>query len=428
MPGINKKRKKNTFGIRQLNQWVTTMGEHFPILNKPQATVLALWSFGMAIVKSCALTTVMLFLAKLLKVKENTMRQRLREWCYESKRKKGNKRVDIKVHTCFPFLMRWVMELWQGTQVAIALDATALSLKFTVLSVSVVYRSCAIPVAWTITKGNAKGGWNRHWFRMLRLIRPGVPSHYTVIALTDRGLYSPKLFRYIHDMGWHPFMRINTCGTFRPAGERHFLPIQSFAREPGQCWRVTGTAFKSSRIPATLLAYWEEGYKEAWFILTDLPAEVCSACWYGMRAWIEQGFRTIKRGGWQWHQTRMTDPRRAQRLWLAISVATLWLVSVGSEAEDNADADAAIPDIPQGAIPDIVDFLVQPTGKSGKHRKRRMRKATKLRLVSVFRRGWITILVSLIRHDPLPLGYLIPEPWPMFPYEPLQDKGLGAIA
>ena len=118
----------------------------------------------------------------------------------------------------------------------------------------------------------------------------------------------------------------------------------------------------------------------------------------------------------------MTDPRRAQRLWLAISVATLWLVSVGSEAEDNAEADAAIP---EGAIPDIVDFLVQPTGKSGKHRKRRMRKATKLRLVSVFRRGWITILVSLIRHDPLPLGYLIPEPWPMFPYEPLQDKGLG---
>jgi hypothetical protein len=218
-------------------------------------------------------------------------------------------------------------------------------------------------------------------------------------------------------------MRINACGTFRPAGERCFLPIQSFAREPGQCWRVSGIAFKSSRIPATLLAYWEEGTEEAWFILTDLPTEVCNAlptevcnaCWYGMRAWIEQGFRTIKRGGWQWHQTRMTDPRRAQRLWLAVSVATLWLVSVGSEAEDNAA-------IPEGVVPDIVDVLVQP------NRKRRMRKATKLRLVSVFRRGWITILVSLIRHESLPLGRLIPEPWPMFPHESLQDKALGVAA
>ena len=52
MPGINKKRKKTTFGIQQLDQWVTTVGEHFPQLSKPQATVLALWSFGMAIVKS----------------------------------------------------------------------------------------------------------------------------------------------------------------------------------------------------------------------------------------------------------------------------------------------------------------------------------------------------------------------------------------
>jgi hypothetical protein len=316
--------------------------------------------------------------------------------------------------------MNWIMELWQGTQVAIALDATALSLKFTVLSVSVVYRSTSIPVAWTITKGNAKGAWNRHWFRMLKLIRPSIPSHYTVIVLTDRGLYSPKLFRHIQSMGWHPFMRINACGTFRPAGDRHFLPIQGFAREPGQCCRVTGTAFKSSRVPATLLAYWEEGHKEAWFILTDLPTEACNACWYGMRAWIEQGFRTIKRGGLQWNQTRMTDPGRAQRLWLAMSVSTIWLVSVGSADEDISEDNAAIP---EGVILDIVDFLVQPTGK---HRKRR--KATKLRLVSIFRRGWITILVSLIRHDPLPLGYLTPEPWPMFPFESLQDKGLGVVA
>lgn len=412
MPSVNKKRKKTTFGVQELDQWAMTVSEHFPELSKPQATVLALWSFGMTSVKSCALTTVMLFLSTLLKFKENTMRQRLREWCYSTKDKRGNKRVDIEVQSCFPFLMRWVMDWWQGIQVAIAMDATALSLKFTVLSISVVYRGCAIPVAWTITKGNAKGGWNKHWFRMLQLISPSIPKHYTVIVLTDRGLYSPKLFRHICAIGWHPFMRINSPGTFRPAGERRFLPIQSFASQPGQCWRVTGIAFKSSRIPATLLAYWEEGNKEAWFVITDLPTQVCHICWYSMRAWIEQGFRTIKRGGWQWHQTRMTDPGRAQRLWLAVSVATLWLASVGGEAEANIDTTEC-------AIPDIVDFLVQPT------RKRRMRKATMLRLVSIFRRGWVTILVSLIRHETLPLGRFIPETWPIFPYEPLQNKGLG---
>jgi len=197
MPDISKQRKNTTSGIQQLDQWVLTVAEHLPHLSKPQVTVLSLWSFGMATVKSCAITTVKPFLASLLEVKENTMRQRLREWCYDSKDKRGNKRVDVKVPSCFPFLMRWVMDWWQGTQVAIALDATALSDKFTVLSVSVVYRSCAIPVAWTITKGNAKGEWNKHWLGMLGLIAPVVPSDHTVLVLTDRGLYSPKLFAYI---------------------------------------------------------------------------------------------------------------------------------------------------------------------------------------------------------------------------------------
>ena len=56
------------------------------------------------------------------------------------------------------------------------------------------------------------------------------------------------------------------------------------------------------------------------------------------------------------------------------------------------------------------------------------RKAARLRLVSVFRRGWIAILVSLIRHEPLPLGCFIPEPWSMPTGKPLQYKRLGVAA
>ncbi len=36
--------------------------------------------------------------------------------------------------------------------------------------------------------------------------------------------------------------------------------------------------------------------------------------WYGLRTWIEQDFKTIKRGFWHWEHTRMTDPARAERL------------------------------------------------------------------------------------------------------------------
>ena len=70
-------------------------------------------------------------------------------------------------------------------------------------------------------------------------------------------------------------------------------------------------------------------------MLTDLAPRAGAACWSGLRAWIAQGFKITKRGGWQWQRTRMTDPQRAARLWLAVAVATVWLLSVGGLAEDT---------------------------------------------------------------------------------------------
>src|SRR2546429_230137 len=46
--------------------------------------------------------------------------------------------------------------------------------------------------------------------------------------------------------------------------------------------------------------------------------------------------------------------------------------------------------------------------------------ATRLRLVSVFRQGWVTLLVALLRHAPMPQGRFVPEPWPVVP--PLEEE------
>ena len=45
------------------DQWLTTIMQHLSHLSKPQATVLALWSFGMVLARSCALTAVSQLLA-----------------------------------------------------------------------------------------------------------------------------------------------------------------------------------------------------------------------------------------------------------------------------------------------------------------------------------------------------------------------------
>ena len=41
--------------------------------------------------------------------------------------------------------------------------------------------------------------------------------------------------------------------------------------------------------------------------------------------------------------------------------------------------------------------------------------AVRLRLVSVFRQGWVALVVALLRQEPLPEGHFVPAPWPAVP-------------
>ncbi len=267
--------------------------------------------------------------------------------------------------------------------------------RFVVVALSVLYRGCAIPVAWTLLPAGQKHAWRREWLRLLRQVRAAIPRRFCVIVLADRGLYARWLCRRIVRLGGHPLLRVNTGGTFRPAASARYRPLRSFVPQPGTQWVGRGTAFVGPRrrLNCTLLARWDEGYTDPWLLLTDLAPNTGEACWYGLRAWIEQGFTSTKRAGWPWQRTRMSDPQRAARLWLAVAVATWWLLSVGGAAEDR---------VPVGTLPLLpTNFLSLP----------RQRQATRLRLVSVFRQGWIATLVALLNHQRLPIGRFIPEPW-----------------
>jgi Transposase DDE domain len=381
---------------RAVYQWTEVVTTHLPHLSKSQAAVLAVWSLGMVVARSCALSAVSTLLAAWLERKPNTVRQQLREWCYEAGAKRGAKRRAVQVETCFGPLLGWVLSGWEGHQLALALDATHLGQRFIVLALSVLYRGCAIPVAWRILPAGEKHAWRREWLRMLRQVRAAVPRRFFVLVLADRGLYARWLFQRIVRLGWHPLLRINTGGTFRPAASAQYRPLRNFVPQPGTQWVGSGTAFVGPRrrLNCTLLARWEEGYVDPWLLLTDLAPTASDACWYGLRAWIEQGFKITKRAGWQWQRTRMSDPQRAARLWLAVAVATLWLLSVGGMAEEMIPASTLLP-LPAAVVP-----------------LRRQRRATRLRLVSVFRQGWMAILVALLAHRRLPIGRFAPEPWP----------------
>ena len=358
-----------------------------------------MWSFAVAITNCSGLTINAFFLAILFAQEPNTMRQRMREFYYDKEDKKGEHRQEVIVTACFAPLLKWILELWKADSLALALDATTLNERFVVLAISVIYRGSAIPVAWSIIRGNQKGSWKPYWINLLNRLKSVMPSAMKVIVLADRGLYARWLYTKIQKFGWHPFLRIQMGAKFLPKGSKKWVWLKELARKRRQIYRIEGTAFctPKSRLKCTLLSCWESGHEAPWLILTDLAPDACEPGWYGLRAWIEQGFKCIKRGGWKWNYTRMTDPQRAERIWLVMAVASLWTMCIGGELEASDENEANVP---------LKNICTLPFEMNYSPR----------RLIRIQRLGRLFLLVLLVTGKSIPMPqYLIPEKWPCGP-------------
>jgi Transposase DDE domain len=352
-----------------------------------------LWVYGAILAQSACQHAVIT--ALLTRGVWHTVRQRLRDWLYDGADKADPCRMQVEVTACFAPLLSWVLTWWQGETLALALDATAHGDLVVALVLSVLYRSNAIPVAWEILPANQPGAWMPAIQALVQRLQPAVPPQMTVLLLADRGLWSPRLWRQLHQVGWHPVVRLQNTTSLQPQGQGR-RPARTLVTGPGQAWVGRGIAFKTGakRQAGTGLVVWDAAHPTPWVWLTDLlPAQV-GVCWYGLRVWIALGFRALKGVGWQWQHTRRTDPTRVARHWLVLAVAMLWVLAYGTRAEDAAQ---------QGMPP--ARLVRPPAPPTGRRR----------RWVSVFRWGLQALRQTLGRGYLWRRLWLVPEPWPAPP-------------
>lgn len=380
-------------------QMLTTLDAHFASCLRPaQRRCLACWVVGTIRAQSACQHAVIAALLPLTGSRFAALRQYLREWLYDGQDKAAPTHTQVEVTACFAPLLGWVLSLWQGDQLALAVDVTNLGDRLHVLCVSVVYRGCAIPVAWHVLPGGQKGAWLPHLCRLLDRLAPAVPHRMTVLVLMDAGLRSPALWQRARAHGWHPMQRLEQGLQFRPAGYRHFHRADSLVPTPGQAWVGHGTAFKgtASQRPVTLAVVWDEEQATPWVVATDLPAADVGLVWYGLRFWIECGFRILKGMGWQWQKTLRTEPTRVARHWLVLALATGWVLATGTRVEDA-----------QAAGREPVRFPSPPPQAPPGPRPERE--------LSVFQAGLRALQTQLGHRRLWRAIWLLPDPWPDHP-------------
>lgn len=383
----------------EVYQMRAVLSERFPELRPAQHMGLALWVFGAVLAHSACQSAVLGALVAAGVARRDAVRQRLREWLYDGADKAKPCAHEIAIERCFAPLLRWVLALWrERRELALAIDATTHGAWLTALVISVLYRGTAIPVAWVILPGNTKGPWLDPLLGLLDRLHAALPAteRWTVLVLADRGLWSPRLWCGIRQLGWHPVLRVQQTITFAPACGGQRGPACRLVRQ-GQAWVGRGgLRAHEPKLTVTLIAVWTLDQKEPWVLVTDLAPERVGIAWYALRMSIELGFRLLKSLGWQWQHTRRRDPRRAARHWLILAVATLWTLAYGTRAE-------------------AAEETGQPPARLCVPPPRGSDRPCRPRLVSVFRRGLEVFCRCLARGRLWRCLWLIPDPWPQPP-------------
>ena len=130
---------------RECYQMQKTIETHLPHLSQPQLTGLALWVCGAILAGSACQNAVASALSPW--GRWNSRRQYLREWLYDGSDRTSPCQTQLDVTLCFAPLLKWVLSWWSSERLALAVDPTLKGDQTTAIVISVLYRSCAIPVA-----------------------------------------------------------------------------------------------------------------------------------------------------------------------------------------------------------------------------------------------------------------------------------------
>ena len=356
------------------------------VLTAGQRRALAAWVAGTVVAGSACQTMVTAALVEALAAGSwHTVRQTLREFLYDGAEHSAPSRVQVEPAACFAPLLRWVLSLGHGPQVALALDVTTHTDQLTAIVVSLLTHGRAIPVAWHLLAGNQPGAFIAPALGLLTTLAPVLAGQAQVSLAADRGLWSPPLADQVAALGWQPLLRVQRdVSIWLGGGQR--VRADRLVAGPGQAWvgRVTVHKDRARQRVQTVVVVWAVGHAEPWVIFTTQPPSAVGLLWYGLRAWIEAGFRDLKRLGWQWERTRRRHLLRVARHWLVLAVATAWALAHGIPPDPATPAAAPPPRAaPQRPPP-----------------------------LNAFHRGRFRLLGLLLGHHPPPGPDLTPAPWP----------------
>jgi hypothetical protein len=233
-----------------------------------------------------------------------------------------------------PFVEPLLVSLAAVRPLVLIMDGSAVARGCVTLMVSLLYGHRALPIAWLVIQG-AKGHFPAETHvALLREVKALVPDTATVTFLGDGEFDSPELQAEAAGYDWAYVCRTAKNIQIQENGQwssLHDLNVVCGKR----VFRKRVLFTKAAYGPVTVIAWWATGYAEPIYLVSNLSSVQTACDAYRKRMHIETFFSDQKSRGFQLHRSHLSDPQRVWRLMLAACLAYLWIIVLGTVAQQD---------------------------------------------------------------------------------------------
>lgn len=238
-----------------------------------------------------------------------------------------NERIQTEIYF-LPYADALLASLADHRTLLLAMDGSEVGRKCLALMVSVIYKKRALPIAWIVVRGNKGHFPEEAHVQLLEQVHQIVPEGADVIFVGDGEFDGITLQATIDGYAWQYACRTAKNTQLGADGER--FPFHEVGVQPGECLGLPDVTFTLQDYgPVLAIAWWEAGYKEPIYLVTNMELVEEACYWYAKRFRIETFFSDQKSRGFNLHKSHISDPARLARLMIAACLAYIWIIYLG---------------------------------------------------------------------------------------------------
>ena len=199
------------------------------------------------------------------------------------------------------------------------------------LMIHVVYKGCALPLAWLVRHGKKGHFPEALHIALVKQVHALIPAGAQVVLLGGGEFDGTDLLRTVHEGGWSYVGRTGCHVTALWQGETLRLDTLGWWSKPGTLVDFP-EAFVPGEMygPLLLICCWAKGYQEPLYLVSNMSSVEEACRLYTKRFRIETFFSDQKSRGFHLHKSHLADPMRLARLLMAACLAYIWIVYLGS--------------------------------------------------------------------------------------------------